>query len=92
MNYRTIRDIKKANKNNGGHFFEKGALSFFQSKVYDEVYQGKYFITSERFQNEATKYTVRQCDEEGDISTVGKFQAYQTLDEAVSAINLIAFR
>lgn len=92
MNYRTIRDIKKANKNNGGHFFEKDTLRFFQSKVYDEVYQGKYFITSERFQNEATKYTVRQCDEEGDISTVGKFQAYQTLHEAVSAINLIAFR
>lgn len=86
--YLTIQDIKNASK---GHFFDKEAMKFFGSKVYDEVYGGRYFLTSERDSGELAawngqrRYTVRGIDDNGNIFTVGEFGEYDTLDKARKA-------
>lgn len=77
MKHWTIDDIRTANAVRGGHFFSKGALKFFKSRVSDTVYQGIggiYFVTSERFDNTTRRgYTVRAFNPEtGNINTVGE--------------------
>lgn len=75
--YYTIDQIKQAD--NGGHFFHKGAMRGFHTRVSDRIYGGKYFVTSERFTDkyngfyEERYYTVRECDKDGNIHTVGNF-------------------
>lgn len=88
--YKTMAEIKSANKLAGYYFFERASMRFFDSCVESGVYQGRYFVTSEQFHgsqgSEPRKYTVRVCGPDGDIDTVGEFQGYRTKQDAVAAI------
>ena len=80
-----------------GHWFEPGALRFFNSKfprraVYP-VPDGAFFISSEYSKgvyistgwvpDGPVRYSVRFCSEEdGSISTASEFQEYETLEDA----------
>lgn len=91
-NYRftNIGEIKEANRELGGHWFNADTLRFFGSEVLPTVYGGRYFITKEdNFQRTKKLYTVRQAQPNGDIDTVGEFQAYATRAEAVKAIKAL---
>jgi hypothetical protein len=78
------------------HFFDKGSMRFFGSRVIDKVIPGKtcrcsFFVTSEKRprSNDARAYTVRMaCG--GKISTVGGFQAYRTRARALTAAKKLA--
>lgn len=77
----TIDEIKRANSNLGHHFFDKTSVRFFASRVLGGVYGGRYFVTSERFRGSdgyrATRlYTIREAQDNGEVDTVGEFQAY----------------
>lgn len=86
--FRTMADIKRANKAAGRHWFDKGALAFFRSKIEPKVYGGRYFITSEQFDDAAPRrYSVRMAEPDGSISTVGEFQAYDGRGAAEDAID-----
>jgi hypothetical protein len=83
----TISQIMAANKRNGYHFFEPGAMRFFNSHVMRYVYNGKggvYFITSEQFDwNSPRLYTIRQFHPEtGNVDTASEFQEFRTLEDA----------
>lgn len=65
--------IKSANSVRGHHFFSKNTMQFFNCRVLDTVYKGQLFISSEKYQDEARKYTVRLCTSKGDIATMGDF-------------------
>jgi len=73
----SINDIQTACRVRGSHFFDPSSMRFFKSRVLDEVYQGPggiYFITSERYDTEPRKFTVRQFHpEDADITTVSEF-------------------
>lgn len=91
MFYSTICKIKEANARAGFHFFKPDAMRFFRSRVLDTVYGGRYLITSERYvsgrmPNEPRLFTVRQCDDKGNVTTVGVFQEHATKAQAVAAI------
>jgi DeoR/GlpR family transcriptional regulator of sugar metabolism len=82
MNYYTIRDIKRINKEKGYYFFSPDTMRFFRSRVGDTIFQGAggvYFVTSEQFvgsdgHRAKRQFTVRQFfPETGDIKTVGEF-------------------
>lgn len=89
---------KWATKNQRVCWFEPGAMSFFSTQLHDRVYGGHLFITSEQY--EATEYgktylgftdgprkfTVRTCNPDGSIDTIGEFQAYDTLQHAEEAV------
>jgi hypothetical protein len=81
--YNTITEIKNASKENGGFFFDKGTMKFFNSRIGKKVYYGKYFITSERYDDSCPrKYTVRICNDDGSIDSVSTFQQFSSIKEA----------
>lgn len=97
MPYRTIQEIKDANKRAGGHWFGEEEMAFFASRIESEVIKGRYFITSEQylatdygktqgFTDGPRKYSVRVCDDNGHIETVGEHMAYDTLKQAKEAV------
>lgn len=74
---------------NGGHFFDKSAMRFFNSRIsWDSLtpMNGFYlFITSEQSDFAPRAYTVRLWN--GDNFTqVGKFQEHETLAQAKRAL------
>ena len=91
MGYRTIAEIKAANKRAGYHWFEPASMRFFKSKVLPTVYRGRYFISSEQAPGPFARrvYTVREANPDGSIDTVGKFQGYATAAAARKAINAL---
>lgn len=86
--FRTIKEIKQANRASGGHWFDPDTLRFFRSRIDSTVYGGRYFVSSEQYDDSTPRlYTVREAKPDGDVETVGEFQAYATRGEAISAIS-----
>ena len=79
---KTIAEVKEANKKEGHHFFSKDTMNFFNSKIESKLYQDKYFITSEKYDNGPRLYSIRKGQESGIICTVGNFQRFKTIEEA----------
>jgi hypothetical protein len=71
--YRDIEEIKSANKAAGGNWFSPDTMAWFDGRVYPGVYGGRYFVSSEQDSHGAWDgqrlYTVRECDEDGDVHT-----------------------
>jgi hypothetical protein len=84
--YKSIAEIKAANKAAGLYWFDKGSMSFFDSIIEPTVFpssDGAYFISSEQFSDKAPRlFTVRFADSGGAVSTVGAFQEFETLENA----------
>ena len=81
-NYQTMDEIKEAHPK----FFSVGAMDFFDSVVYPEVYSGCVFVTSEKFDWETPRrYTVRiaRGGLVGAMETDELFQAWSTKERAV---------
>ena len=84
-----IDHIKRANDELGHFFFSDGAMRFFNSRIHREVYAGRYFITSERYDAETPRlYTIRRANDDGSIDDVSEFQHYKTAREARHAIKI----
>lgn len=75
--FSTVAEIKAANRELGGHFFDADAMRFFGSKVGQTVIGGRFFITSEQLMDDPRRYTVRAAHDDGTICTVGTFCAMQ---------------
>jgi hypothetical protein len=83
-------EMKELDKKNGGYFFSKGAMRFFNSiiETTGTDFKGKsYFITSEKFDEKSPRlYTIRCIDmKEGYVSKVSEFQEYRTKEDALEA-------
>ena len=77
--YNSVQQIIYKNKGIGHHFFSHGAIQFFNSRVLPGLYQGCYFITSERFDLDSPRrFTIRMAREGGEIETVYGFQKFIT--------------
>lgn len=78
----TIRNISDARRVHQGYFFEPDTIRFFLSSVHKDFYpskdgMGSYFVTGEQRKGCVRRYTVRYIEvANGEISTVGEFQAY----------------
>jgi len=85
-----IDDIKLANKNFNGHFFDKNTLKFFKSRIGSTVYFNKYFITSEQYDNNSKRlFTIREfCLITRRVSTAKgtSFQQFKTANQAKAYI------
>jgi hypothetical protein len=83
--YKTINQIKRANKAAGCHWFNPGALEFFKSRVEPNVWpvaDGAYFASSECGPDGRRKWSVRFADAQGSIDTVADFGLFATVDDA----------
>ncbi len=92
---KTISQLKQWNKSCGGHFFERGAMSFFKSKIYPRLVPCKsgqcvLFVTSEQGPDNVRKFSVREAKGCSIRTTAGAFQAYKTEADARSAAKRIA--
>lgn len=89
MSYKSVAKIRSANKAAGHHFFDKDALEFFRSAIYNDLYAGRYFITSEQFvasdgEEFPREYSVREAHDDGSITTVD-LPKFKSLAEAQAA-------
>ena len=84
--FATISDVKAANRKAGFHWFDPDALRFFSSRISEQIYGGRLFISSEAFKSPhgdyPRAYTVRMVSDDGSVSTVGEFQGHRTLANA----------
>lgn len=65
-------------------WFAKSTLRWWHTRVGYSVYPGPhhtFFVTSERIAGHR-RYTVRQCDAAGEVSTFGELGEYDTRDRA----------
>lgn len=76
-----------ANKAAGKHFFDKGAMEFFGSKLESPLFPNDCFVTSEdNFDRSKRLFTIRKFDRAtGSIEDASEFQAYSTKEEAIAA-------
>lgn len=95
VRFSNMTDIKTANRELGHHFFDADTMRFFRSRVESDVIGGRYFITSEQYESSTgerapRRYTVRVAKNNGDVDTVGEFQAFSTKAEAVAEARRLA--
>ena len=88
-NYQTIEDIRAAHEAACGYFFAPSTMRFFGSRILSPVFPGGVFVTSERDPAGVAwggerRYTVRVCDEAGDIDTVSDYGQFSSRNEALS--------
>lgn len=89
MMFNSIDEIREFSTAQGSYWFEQESMDTFGSVVYDPVYYGHYFISSEEtWDGNDHLFTIRYCDDEGIIFTVGDFQEYATLESARDALTL----
>ena len=86
-NFSSISQIISFNGSNGYHFFSKGAMRGFNTRVHDAVYGGCVFVTSERNDipycaPQPRVYSVRVQRADGSIETYGSVGDYATRAEA----------
>lgn len=73
-----------------GHWFDAGTKRFFGCRLPKAAFEtnaGLLFISSELdFNRERRYYNVRRQKLNGDIETIGEFNAYRTRAEAMNAV------
>jgi len=80
--FKTITDLKEANREAGLHFFDRDTMRFFKSKVESGMYAGRYFITSEQGPHGPRKYTIREARSDAAVIDASNFMQYSDLDDA----------
>ena len=85
--YDSIEEIIQANESIGHCWFSPSTTSFFRSKVYPEIYGGRFFVSSEKacFDDPTRVYTVREVNDRGAIATPQTRECFKTKDRAVGA-------
>lgn len=84
----TLASVKAANRAAGYHFFDRATMRFFRSKIETGLHDGRYFITSEQFESSSgdkapRMFTIRRAEPDGSIETVGEFNSYPSLADAL---------
>ncbi len=70
-------------------WFSPDTMRFFRSRVGDELYAGRYFISSEKQEyNTPRMYTVREVTNDG-IHSASEFMQYKTWEQARRAVSLL---
>ena len=88
--FNDMGEVRRAHREIGGHFFDPASTRFFNSRVGSILYDGRFFITSEKFDDDSLRlYTIRIAESDGHIGTVGDFQGFRTAAQAVAAIHRI---
>jgi hypothetical protein len=89
IDFSDVREYYERNRP-AGHWFDAGTLRLFKCrlpKIAYETTRGVLFISSEAdYTGERRYYNVRRQLVDGDIVTLGQFNAYRTRAEAFNAV------
>lgn len=85
--FKSIDEIKAANRRRGGHWFSSDTLRFFSSRVSERLHGGRFFVTSEAaMRGEDRRYSIRAAHTDGRIGNVKvageSFRSIATADRA----------
>ena len=83
--FRTLADARAHNTAQGLHFFDRGTMKFWKSRIESTLIRGRYFITSEApfelgGRTARRIYAVRYANNDGTIKTLASF--LRSKDEA----------
>lgn len=106
MRFRTIAEIEAANRayaaaHGQESFFAPASLRFLGTQVHSTIYGGRLFITSEQYvatehansqgsHDGPRRFSIRICDVDGSVATVGEFRGYATFEAAERAAQWLA--
>lgn len=83
MEFKTIADVRAANKASGHHWFDRSTMKIFGSRVESGLYGGKYFISSELdFHGNDRRYTIRIARANGEIADGSDFRQFAFIEDA----------
>lgn len=85
LQFDTVDSLSRAVSSSGSHFFCGDTLRWWKSKVYDDLYDGRFFVTSERGPDDNRVYSVRWVygGDDGLRLSVNRFdQWFDTLRQA----------
>lgn len=95
MPFETIQEVKKANAILQLHWFDDDTMRWFRSEIESDLMtlrdDRQFFITSEQFipsQGDPFPrlFSIRQVLPDGRVQTLGKFQEYETKQEALKVL------
>src|SRR5690625_3138191 len=90
-----MSEVKRLHKEAGGHFFDAGAMRCFNSRIESELYNGGWFVTSERFEDVFSddvyprEYRVRWFDADNPLNIESVGDVCESKDDAVAAIRAL---
>jgi len=86
--WKYISQIIRANMEAGYYFFSEKTIKAFHSKIYEEVYGGRFIITSEKNGSNPRGYAVRSVSDDG--TNINKLEEwYDSIDQARRVARLI---
>ena len=90
-NVMTIHEAIVRYQDNGGHFFDKKTMKFFNSGIESGLYKNKCFVTSEStFDETQIRYTVRRFSDDFDnVETVSEFLEFDNIKDARAAARAV---
>jgi hypothetical protein len=83
--FKTIADVRAANRAIDHHFFDRSTMRFFASRIESGLYAGRYFITSEKagFTSEQRRFTIREVMPSGEVKTADdSFNKFLFIEDA----------
>lgn len=83
--YKSMKEIKDANKLLGHNWFSRETMNFFSCIVSPRIYHGCFFITSECYLDKRF-YSARLANADGRIETIGEPASFITKNDALHAI------
>lgn len=91
MRQYTFAQMRKASQQNDKHWFDTGAINFFNTVFETEPNKFNFFITSERMElNFSKKYSIRWFNSKNSkIYTIGEFRQFETIKEAEQIRSII---
>ena len=82
--FKTIADVRQANKDAGHYFFERQTMNFFGSRIESSLYAGQYFITSEEglYESDPRRYTIRMARPDGSVQNASDYRQFAGIEAA----------
>jgi hypothetical protein len=88
--WNSVEEIRRANVLLPEYWFEPAELKAWYTVIYPTMYDGRYFVTSEKLGlEEERSWTIRYATNQGSIRTHGDFGDYTSLESAVAAAEAI---
>ena len=78
--FESVAEIAEAHRRSGGFFFDADTLRHWKSKIHNQLYGGRYFVTSEPDSDgHDRRYTVRRATwPTGRLDSDGQFRQHPT--------------
>lgn len=84
--FKTMAQVREANKIIGNHWFDKDTMKHFKSKIETKLIKNKYFISSEDNFHHMREYKIRTVNYDGSIKVILDNPKYSDLEMAKIAL------